>query len=75
MDMVRLRYIGVLPVMVAALGRQIEPDSVAAFPGRVLDAAEGSDCLLIESGNPATVRAWPLSLWVDETPVSRKKKE
>lgn len=77
-DVVRLRYIGAAPVTVPMLGREVEPDCIVDFPGKVITtapegAAWGDDAIHIESGNPPDVRAWPSSLWRDETITSRGK--
>lgn len=72
-DLVRLRFIGPHPVSVPALGRDVEPDCIADFPGSVLEDA--ADHYLIESGNPPEPRAWPKSMWANETPASKKPKE
>lgn len=89
-DVVRLRYVGALPVTVPALGREVEPEHLVEFPGRVLTehpkerpddkkeavrpVPEDADYILIESGNPPQVRAWQKSLWRNETVVSRSAK-
>lgn len=82
-DIVRLRYVGALPMSVPAIGQEVEPEHLVEFPGKVLvelpadgphDARpvpEDADYVLIESGNPPLVRAWQKSLWRNETPVSR----
>lgn len=87
-DVVRLRYVGTGPVAVPVLGRDVEPEQIIEIAGRVLteyppskpDAVpvpvpEDADYLLIEAGNPPELRAWPKSLWRNETVVSRKPKE
>jgi hypothetical protein len=82
-DIVRLRYIGVVPVNVPAIAHDPEgvaPDSLVEFPGRVLDdTPQGAvwldDAIYIESGNPPQVRAWPTSLWRDETVTSGDETE
>lgn len=87
-DIVRLRYTGSGPVLVTPLGRAVDPDNLVEFAGRVLthhppahaDAdpqpvPADADYYLIESGNPPVVRAWPKSLWANETVVSKKTKE
>lgn len=71
-DLVRLRFLGTTPVTVPLLGRDVEPDCIVDVPGRVSE--EQDDCLLIESGNPPDVRAWPKSLWRNET-ITKKPKE
>lgn len=71
-DIVRLRYVGAAPVSVPAIGQDVEPDHIVEFPGKVL--ADEADYTLIESGNPAQERAWPTSLWRNETPVATGKK-
>lgn len=64
-DIVRLRYTGPDSVTIAVLGRQVDPDCIVDFPGKVLD--EQDDSYLIETGNPPETRAWPKSRWRDET--------
>ncbi len=76
MNIVQLRYIGTAPVLVTPLGRTVLPDELVKFPGTVVepkDQPEGA--IYIESGNPAQMRAWPITLWADETPVTSSKKE
>jgi hypothetical protein len=68
-DVVRLRYLGAEPVAVAVLGREVEPDCLLDFGGKVLD--EQDDCYVIETGNPPEVRAWPKSRWANETTVKK----
>lgn len=86
-DIVRLRYLGALPVTVPAIGREVESEHLAEFPGKVLTehpknnpndpdekarpVPEDAGYILIESGGQ--VRAWPTTLWRNETPVSRAK--
>lgn len=65
-DIVRLRFVGNHEVAVPALGRSVEPDHIIDFAGKVLDGAD--DAVTIEFGNPPIVRAFPRSLWKDETP-------
>jgi len=77
-DLVRLRYIGAAPVTVPVLGQTVEPDCIVDFPGRIVtEPPEGAkwldDAIHIESGNPPEVRAWPKSLWADETVTTRGK--
>ena len=84
-DIVRLRYVGAGPVSVPVLGREVKPEELVEIPGRVLtevipDGAdkpvpvpEDADYILIESGNPAQRRAWPKSLWRNETVTARAK--
>lgn len=72
-DIVRLRYVGALPTTVPAIGQEVEPDHIVEFPGKVL--ADETEFVLVVSGNPPQERAWPTSLWRNETPVSRKSKE
>lgn len=69
-DILRLRYLGAETVSVAVLGKEVEPDCVIDFPGRLID--EGDDHYLIESGNPGETRAWPKSRWANETGVAAK---
>jgi hypothetical protein len=64
-DLVRLRYVGDNPVTVAVLGRSVEPDHLLDFAGALVE--ESDDCYLIEVGNPPELRAWPKTLWLDET--------
>lgn len=76
MDTVRLRFIGPDTRTVPTLGREVEPDTLVEFPGKVLtEAPEGEvwldDAIHIESGNPPQVRAWPTSLWRNETTAVR----
>lgn len=71
-DIVRLRYVGAAPVSVPAIGQEVEPDHLVEFPGKVV--AEETDYVLISSGNPPQERAWPTSLWRNETAVSKKPK-
>lgn len=72
-DIVRLRYVGGAPVDVPAIAAEkVEPDHIVEFPGKVLD--EGDGFTLIASGNPPQERAWPTSLWRNETPVATGKK-
>jgi hypothetical protein len=66
-DIVRLRYVGNHEVAVPALGRSVEPDCIIDFAGKVLDDG-ADDAVLIEFGNPPIQRAFPRSLWKDETP-------
>lgn len=66
MDTCRLRYGGRLPAAVVAVGRDVVPDELVEFAGRIVEDAD--DHYLIESGNPPTPRAWPKSLWFNETP-------
>jgi hypothetical protein len=81
-DIVRLRFIGAVPVNVPSIAHGpegVEPDSIVEFPGRVVtEPPEGvtwlDDAIHIDSGNPPEVRAWPKSLWRDETPVSNARK-
>lgn len=81
-DIVRLRYIGAAPVNVPAIvhGEDgVAPDTIVEFGGRVLDKAPdgvvfADDAIHIESGNPPEVRAWPKSLWRDETAVTSRPK-
>lgn len=79
-DILRLRYVGAAPVAVPALGREVQPDCVYEVPGRIVTTdADGkpiehaADCFLAETGNPPTLRAWPTSVWRDETPVKPTK--
>lgn len=72
-DVVRLRYVGAGPVLVPAIGQQVEPDHLVEVPGQLLAVAEDADHYLIESGNPAQVRAWPKSLWRNETAAQKSK--
>lgn len=72
-DIVRLRYIGSAPASVPAIGREVEPDHIVEFAGRVLGEQPTDEAVLIESGNPPQVRAWPASLWRNETAVASKK--
>lgn len=72
-DIVRLRYVGANPATVPTLGREVEPDHLVEFPGRILPDQPSEDAVLIESGNPSQVRAWPKSLWRNETAVASKK--
>lgn len=85
-DIVRLRYVGALPMSVPAIGQEVEPDHLYEIPGRVLTEQpadgphpvrpipEDADYVLIESGNPPQIRAWQKSLWRNETVTSRKAK-
>lgn len=87
MNVVRLRYLGTAPVNAAAIGREVKPEELAEFPGSVLTewtppgakepvpAGEDADHYLIESGNPPVVRAWPKTVWRNETPAAKKSKE
>jgi len=84
MDMCRLRYVGEAPVAVPVLGREVDPDCIVDFAGRVLTdpkelkerglAEPADDCFLVEVGNPPQVRAFPTSLWRNETPTVPAKK-
>lgn len=81
-DILRLRYVGAAPVSVPVLGKEVEPDHLVEVPGRIVTHdAEGKaidhapDCFLAEIGNPPQLRAWPLSLWRDETPTKKTVKE
>jgi hypothetical protein len=79
-DIVRLRYVGAVPVNVPAIVHGeggVEPDTIVEFPGKVLESPQGQpdDAVYVESGNPPELRAWPKSLWRDETVTSRKAKE
>lgn len=72
-DIVRLRYVGANPASVPALGLEVEPDHIYEVPGKVLAEQPHDDATLIESGNPPQVRAWPTSLWRNETPAKKSK--
>lgn len=71
-DILRLRYVGAAPVAVPVLGRDVEPDCIVEVPGRIVEGG-AADCFLAETGNPPEVRAWPTSLWRDETPTKKSK--
>jgi hypothetical protein len=82
MDMVKLRYVGKTPVVVPLLAREdgIEPDTLVEFPGRIVtEPPQGEvwldDAIHIETGNPPEVRAWPTSLWRNETVTARSGKK
>lgn len=77
-DILRLRYVGAAPASVPVLGKTVEPDHLVEVPGRIVthdangDPIEhAADCFLAEIGNPPQLRAWPLSLWRDETPAKK----
>lgn len=82
---VRLRFVGTVPVLAVGLGRQVKPDELVEVPGVVLTewtppgetkpvpVLENADHYLIESGNPPVVRAWPKTLWRNETPARAPK--
>jgi hypothetical protein len=72
-DVVRLRYLGTHTVTVAVLGREVEPDCLLDFAGKLVD--EQDDCYVIESGNPPETRAWPKTSWRDETTVAKPDEE
>lgn len=82
-DVLRLRFLGESEALIPALGRTVEPEQLVDVPGRLLSTAEQceefgvtlppDDALLIAVGNPVEVRAFPTSLWRDETPVARTK--
>lgn len=76
MDMCRLRYVGDAPVAVPVLGREADPDCIVDFPGRIIPNTEHDpdDCFLVEFGNPPQVRAFPTSVWRNETPEVPVKK-
>lgn len=75
-DILRLRYVGAAPVAVPVLGRDVEPDCIVEVPGRIVtDVDHAADCFLAETGNPPELRAWPTSLWRDETPTKKPAKE
>jgi len=74
-DILRLRYVGAAPAQIPILGREVEPEHLVEVPGRIVthDAdgkpiAHADDCFLAEVGNPPQLRAFPLSLWRNETP-------
>lgn len=76
MNIVHLRYVGDHPVLVTPLGRTVEPDELVKFPGTVVEPeGQPAGATYIESGNPAQVRAWPTSLWANETPAAARNKE
>lgn len=70
-DVARLRFIGPEPVHVAVLGRQVDPDCVVDVPGSV---EELDDCYVIDPGGDGQARAWPKSMWKDETVTKRARK-
>ena len=80
-DIVRLRYIGAVPVNVPSIVHGpdgVAPDTIVEFPGKVLTGPPAGvvwldDAIHIEAGNPPEVRAWPKSLWRNETVTSRTK--
>lgn len=75
-DILRLRYVGPAPAQIPILGREVEPDCIVEVPGRIVtDQPHAADCFLAEVGNPPQTRAWPLSLWRDETPTKPARKE
>lgn len=74
-DILRLRYVGPAPAQIPILGRDVEPDCLVEVAGRIVTHdADGkpiehaADCFLAEIGNPPQLRAWPTSLWKNETP-------
>lgn len=71
-DILRLRYVGAAPVSVPVLGKEVEPDHLVEVPGRIVEGG-AADCFLAELGNPPQIRAFPLSMWRDETPVKKTK--
>lgn len=87
-DVVRLRYVDGRkrgPVHLAVLGREVEPDCIVDFAGRVisseedwervgLDEAAHADAVVVELGNPPEVRVFPRSDWADETPAKTSAK-
>lgn len=73
-DILRLRYVGAAPVSVPVLGKEVEPDHLVEVPGRIVEGG-ADDCFLAEVGNPLQLRAWPTSMWRDETPVKKTVKE
>lgn len=75
----RLRYLGQAPALVPVLGRQVDVDELVDVPGRHVTEAEAGcpvpdDAYLIATGNPPEVRAWPHSMWRDETTAVAAKK-
>jgi hypothetical protein len=76
-DIVRLRYVGAAAINVPAIAHGedgVQPDTIVEFGGKIVDVEGGADdAIHIESGNPPEVRAWPKSLWRDETATSRGK--
>ncbi len=76
MSIVHLRFRGSAPVLVTPLGRTVEPEELVKFPGSVVEPkGQPADAIYVESGNPPSVRAWPTSLWVNETPATSAAKE
>lgn len=88
-DIVRLRWLGAdaqhIPVINGvAESAVVEPDSIFDLPGRVvesdkelralgLDPAAHADAIVVEFGNPPVVRAFPTSLFRNETAKSKAK--
>jgi hypothetical protein len=90
-DIVRLRWLGAdaqhIPVINGvAESATVEPDSIFDLPGRViesdkelaklgLDPALHTDAIVVEFGNPPVIRAFPTSLYRNETASKSKAKE
>lgn len=82
-NVLRLRFLGPTEALIPVVGRVVEPEELVDVPGRVLAdpeelkefgvAAPPDDALLAAVGNPAEIRAFPHSLWRDETPAATKK--
>lgn len=74
-DICRLRYVGATAVTVPALGREVEPDCIVDVPGRIITdgVPDGADYFLAEVNGQ--VRAWPTSVWRNETPDAPTKKK
>lgn len=84
-NVLRLRFMGDGPVLCVPLGRQVMPEELCEVPGRVLtdwtppgekepvSVPADADFLLVETGNPPTIHAWPKSTWRDETPAKKPK--
>ncbi len=79
MKTVSLRYLGAHRALVTPLGREVEPEELVTFPGRLATAEETAGqpagAVYAVSGNPPTLRAWPESQWRNETPAAASKEE
>lgn len=82
-NVLRLRFLGQTEALIPVVGREIAPEELVDVPGRILADPEElkefgvsmppADAFLVAVGNPVEVRAFPHSLWRDETPVAAKK--
>lgn len=70
MDIVRIRFVGKSPVTVPLLGRIVDTDDVVELVGVVTADDPGEDHFVAEIGNPREERAWPRTLWINETPAA-----